>query len=130
MQFLLEKLVNRDEPGMGKAPPFELAAAVAEQIQRLVQCRPSVASGDIRIDDFGMPSIVEFGIGSSDRERYGRWLMRAIAHYEPRLLEPRLEWVEGDRDSLTAALKIHGRLPGESTAREFRFAVPRAEQRR
>ncbi|MBB6183239.1 hypothetical protein [Oleiagrimonas soli] len=129
MQFLLEKLVNREAPGMGKAPPFDLAAAIAEQIQRLVMCRPSVAAGDIRIDDFGMPSIVEFGIGSSDRERYGRWLLRAIAHYEPRLLEPRLEWVDGDHGTLTATLKVHGRLPGESTARVFRFDAPRAERR-
>lgn len=126
MQFLLEKLVNREDPGMGIAPRFDLAEAVAAQIQRLVQCRPDVAAGDIRIDDFGMPSIVEFGPGETDAGRFGAWLLRAIARYEPRLHAPRLQWVATGRPLSPWALQVHGHLRGEEEERVFRFELPGA----
>ncbi|MBB6246666.1 GPW/gp25 family protein [Rhodanobacter sp. A1T4] len=124
MQFLMERLVNRTDPAMGLEPPFDLAAAVAEQIQRIVECRPFAGGRGMRVCDFGMPNIVESSIGMNDHERYGARLAEAIAHYEPRLQDTRLEWVSTGKPLRPRYLIVHGHLLQNSGASVFRFELP------
>lgn len=124
MQFLLERLVNRTDPSMGLAPAFDMADAVAAQIQRIVACRPDVGARDLPIDAFGMPSIVHTSIGLHDMETYGARLARAIAHYEPRLQDVRLEWLPTGMPLRPQTLVVHGRLVGSVELRSFRFELP------
>lgn len=124
MQFLMERLVNRTEPDMGLAPPFDLAAAIAAQIQRIVECRPYIGPGGARVCEFGMPPIVDTGIGLSDHERYGQRLLAGIARYEPRLISPRLEWMATGRALRPHTLVIHGSIIEEDEPVVFRFELP------
>ncbi len=124
MQFLLERLVNRADPTRGLAPAFDLADAVAAQIQRIVACRPDVGARHLPIDVFGMPSIVDTSIGLHDMETYGARLARAIAHYEPRLHDVTLEWLPTGQPLCPQTLVVHGRLLGAAERRSFRFDLP------
>lgn len=124
MQFLMERLINRTDPTKGLAPPFDLAEAVAAQIQRIAQCRPDVAGRGIRIDDFGTPSIVEASIGQHDLDAWAARLAQAIARYEPRLREVRLEWLATGRALSPQTLVVHGCLDGGAEPRMFRFEMP------
>ena len=124
MQYLMERLVNRADPAMGLAPPFDLAEAVAAQLQRIVLCRPDVAANGVRLDDFGMPCIVDQGTGRSDLEAYGARLARAIARYEPRLRDVRLEWLPSGQVLSPQTLVVHGHLIDSAEPRMFRFDVP------
>jgi predicted component of type VI protein secretion system len=110
MPFLLERLQH---------PQITLADHVAAQIQRLVECRPYVAPGDVHVCDFGMPAIVDFGTGLRDQERYGMALASAIAQYEPRLHEIKLDWLPSGR-----TLVVTGRLQHEAESHPFRFELP------
>ena len=127
MQFLMERLVNRSEPGMGQAPPFDPIAAVAAQIQRIVECRPYVAARGARVCDFGMPPIVDSGIGLVDHERYGARLLAAICRFEPRLRTPRLEWLVTGKSLRPYALVVHGSVQVEGEPSAFRFELPRPD---
>jgi predicted component of type VI protein secretion system len=127
MQFLMERLVNRSEPDMGQAPPFDPIAAVAEQIQRIVECRPYVAARGARVCDFGMPPIVDTGIGLLEHERYGERLLAAIARFEPRLRMPRLEWLVTGKAIRPYALVVHGSVQVEGEPNAFRFELPRPD---
>jgi len=124
VQFLMERLVNRTESSMGLAPPFDLASAVAAQIQRIVECRPYIGPRGARICDFGMPTIVDTSIGMSDHERYGVRLLDAIARYEPRLHAPRLEWLSTGKALRPYALVVHGGLVQDNEPIVFRFELP------
>jgi predicted component of type VI protein secretion system len=127
VQFLMERLVNRADVNMGLAPPFDLAEAVRAQIQRIVASRSDVAGRIVRVDDFGMPSIVEASTGGRDLDNYGERLARAIAQYEPRLRDIRLEWVATGRSLRPKTLVVHGCLVGSSEPSSFRFDMPGAE---
>ncbi|WP_266171044.1 GPW/gp25 family protein [Dyella subtropica] len=110
MPFLLERLQHAHA---------SLADHVAAQIQRLVECRPYIAPGGVHVCDFGMPAIVDLGTGLHDQERYGAALTKAIAQYEPRLRDLRLEWLPSGR-----TLVVTGRLQQEAENHSFRFELP------
>ena len=110
MTFLLERL-QHVQTG--------LAEQVTAQIQRLVECRPYIAPGGVHVCDFGMPSIIDFGSGRHDQERYGAALAKAIAQYEPRLHDLKLEWLPSGR-----TLVVAGRLQHEAQSHPFRFELP------
>ncbi|MBB3228065.1 putative component of type VI protein secretion system [Luteibacter sp. Sphag1AF] len=124
MQFLMERLVNRTDTGLGLAPPFDLAQAVAAQIQRIVECRPFRGANDARVCDFGMPPIVDSGIGMPDHQVYGSHLIEAIVRFEPRLLAPRLEWVTTGKALRPYAMVVHGNLWQNNEPAPFRFEMP------
>lgn len=124
MQFLMERLVNRTDPDMGLEPPFDLATAIAGQIQRIVECRPFTGGRDMRVCDFGMPNIVDSGTGMNDHERYGARLAEAIARYEPRLHDTRLEWMSTGQPLRPHTLVVHGRLLQDDQPSLFRFELP------
>ena len=124
MQFLMERLVNRTDPQMGCAPPFDLAGAVAEQIQRIVECRPFAGGRGMRVCDFGMPNIVETSIGMADHEVYATQLAAAIARFEPRLHNMRLEWIATSQPLRPRTLVVHGHLLQEDDVSVFRFELP------
>lgn len=124
MQFLLERLVNRSEPDMGLAPPFDPAAAIAAQIQRIVECRPYAGVRGAKVCEFGMPPVVDTSIGMTDHERFGARLLAAIARFEPRLRTPRLEWLATGQATRPYALVVHGHVLVEGEANPFRFELP------
>jgi predicted component of type VI protein secretion system len=110
MPFLLERLQH---------PSVSLADQVAAQIQRLVECRPYIAPGGVHVCDFGMPPIVDFGTGLRDQERYGAALASAIARYEPRLRDLKLDWLPNGRTVI-----VTGQLQQEQDTHAFRFELP------
>jgi predicted component of type VI protein secretion system len=124
VQYLMERLVNRADPAMGLAPPFDLAEAVAAQLQRIVMNRPDVAASGVHLDDFGMPAIVEQGRGLKDLEAYGARLARAIARYEPRLRDVTVEWLASGRALSPRNLVVRGRLVDGVELHAFRFDMP------
>jgi predicted component of type VI protein secretion system len=120
VQYLMEKLVRRVDAVLGTALPFDLANAVAAQVERIVLCRPQVASG-VRLNDFGMPSVVEMGGGRVDLEAYGALLRRAIERYEPRLRNVSVAWTPSGRALSPRTLVVVGELTGD--AGPFRFEL-------
>lgn len=124
VQFLLERLVNRSEPDMGLAPPFDPAAAIAAQIQRIVECRPYEGAWGAKVCEFGMPPIVDTSIGMTDHERFGARLLAAIARFEPRLRAPRLEWLASGEALRPYALVVHGNVSIQGETHPFRFELP------
>lgn len=129
MQFLMERLVSRAGDAMGPAPPFDLAAAVAAQLQRIVGCRPGVGAPGVPLDGFGMPNVVELGVGRRDLDAYGARLLQAIARYEPRLRQVRLEWLPTGQALGPRRLVVHGCLADGGEPRPFRFEMPAEEAR-
>ncbi|MET0256343.1 MAG: hypothetical protein ABW193_11120 [Luteibacter sp.] len=111
MQYLMEKLV---------AAPFDLGDAIAAQLERIVLCRPQVAGG-VRLNEFGMPSVVELGGGRADLDAYGAMLRKAIERYEPRLRDARVEWAPTHRALSPRALVVTGQLSGDGGP--FRFEL-------
>jgi predicted component of type VI protein secretion system len=125
----MERLVDRSG-GVAGPVPFDLAAAVAAQLQRIVGCRPDMGAPGVRLDDFGMPAVVELGVGRRDGEAYGARLLDAIARYEPRLREVRLEWLPTGRALGPRKLVVHGCLiEGGEEPRAFRFEMPAEDAR-
>lgn len=130
MQFLMERLVDRADEAAGQVPPFDLAGAVAAQLQRIVACRPNLGAPGVPVGDFGLPSVVELGVGQRDLDAYGVRLLKAIARYEPRLREVRLEWLQNGRAPGPRALVVHGCLAADGgEPRVFRFEMPSAQAR-
>lgn len=125
MQFLLERLATCTAPA-GHAEAFDLKAAVAAQIQRIVSARPqdgtSAATNTNALLDFGMPSVVELSLGSkSQLEKYAARLARQIARHEPRLLHPSVT-VELAQGRLTPyRLVISGMLAPDGDVHTFHF---------
>lgn len=117
----MEKLVNRTDTSRGVAVPFDLKDAVAAQLERIVLCRPQVAGG-VRLNDFGMPSVVELRGGRVDLESYGALLKKAIQRYEPRLRDVRVEWTASGKPLSPRTLVVLGFLPEEQGA--FRYELP------
>lgn len=127
MRFLMERLEYADKAA-GLAPPFELAGAVAAQLQRIVACRPNLGAPGMPVGDFGMPSVVELGVGQRDLDAYGARLLEAIARHEPRLRDVRLEWTQGGRAPGPHRLVVHGCLATDGgEPRTFRFEMPPAD---
>lgn len=126
MQFLLERLAATPSLSMGQPEPFDMEAAVAAQIQRIVSSRIVAApDGDISLIEFGMPSVVELAQNSrAQLERYAAQLVRLIEHYEPRLRHPGVA-VEPGRDALHPyRLVVSGWLAPDSEIATFRFELP------
>lgn len=123
MQFLLERLAASPALPGEQTVAFDLKAAVAAQIQRIVSARPMETSGGaMTLLEFGMPSVVELALGSkSQLERYAARLARQIAHYEPRLLHPGVT-LEAAQGRLTPfRLVISGMLAPDGDIHVFRF---------
>jgi predicted component of type VI protein secretion system len=126
----MERLEDRADKATGLAPPFELAAAVAAQLQRIVACRPNMGAPGMPVGDFGLPAVVELGVGQRDLDAYGARLLKAIARHEPRLRAVRREWASTGRVQGPRKLVVHGCLVGEGEdARAFRFEMPTTEAR-
>lgn len=128
MRFLMERLAEGANQVTGLAPPFELAGAIAAQLQRIVACRPNLGAPGMPVGDFGMPAVVELGIGQRDLDAYGARLLQEIARHEPRLRDVRLEWAPAGRVSGPRRLVVHGRLGDDGgEPRAFRFEIPSAQ---
>lgn len=124
MRYVLERLAARPITMGGQTEPFDLEAAVAAQIQRIVSARPTHAPGGqgTPLFEFGMPNIVEFAQGGKTRlDQYAARLTRLIARYEPRLRHPQVT-VEPARDGMTPfRLVVTGTLAPDNDAYTVRF---------
>lgn len=72
MQFLLERLAQPAPSSPGQFVHFDLRAAIAAQIQRIVSARVVEASdGELSLLEFGLPNIVELStFNKGDLEQY------------------------------------------------------------
>lgn len=122
MAFLLERLAAPAERGR----EFDLEAAVAAQIQRIVAARTLEADGGApSLLEFGMPNVADLGYGSkSTLERYGARLKRLVEHYEPRLLHPEIAVEATGNALLPHRLVVSGSLQPDGETRSFVFELP------
>ncbi len=121
MPFLLERLAQK--PAFDGSQPFDLRAAVAAQLQRIVSARSTGAGVDLL--GFGMPSVVELEMSSRPQlERYAQRLALLIARHEPRLKSPRVK-VEPMGQALNLyRLSVTGSLDDGNGADTFHFELP------
>jgi predicted component of type VI protein secretion system len=126
MQFLLERLAYPPLSLDGHAAPFNMKAAVAAQIQRIVSARVVESDGEPDLLEFGIPNVIELAMSSKGQlERYGARLGRLISRYEPRLSKPRVH-VEPTRDPLMPyRLVVSGSLLSTGEPELFYFVLPR-----
>lgn len=122
MVFLLERLATASSD----AQAFNLEEAIAAQIQRIVGARLLESdNGEVSLLEFGMPNIVDVAYNSKTAmERYAARLKRLIAHYEPRLLHPKVS-VEPTSNTLSPfRLVVSGMLALGGDTRTFLFDLP------
>lgn len=126
MQFLLERLANPPLSSPGQFEPFDLQAAIAAQIQRIVSARVVQAGdGKMSLLEFGMPNVVELSTNSkSELERYGSQLTRLIAQYEPRLLSPRVRVLPTGQPMTPYRIEVSGSLASREEPETFHFELP------
>lgn len=122
MVFLLERLATP----AGYAQAFDLEAAVAAQIQRIVGARVLEShDGEMSLLEFGMPNVVDIAYNSKNRmERYAARLKRLIMHYEPRLLYPSVTVEETASSATPYRLLVSGTLTPGGDAHTFLFELP------
>ncbi|RDU94739.1 GPW/gp25 family protein [Trinickia dinghuensis] len=123
MQFLLERLAQ--PPTFDGTQSFDLRAAIAAQIQRLVSARIARTGGDLDLLDVGCPNVVEFELYSKPQlEQYAQRLARLIARYEPRLRKPRVQ-IEPNGAALTPyRVAIYGSIDESDEMDVFHFELP------
>ncbi|CAB3646620.1 GPW/gp25 family protein [Trinickia soli] len=123
MQFLLERLAQ--PPTFDGVQQFDLRAAIAAQIQRLVSARIARSGGDLDLLDFGTQSVVEFELHSKPQlEQYAQRLARLIARYEPRLKTPRVQ-IEPSAEALSPyRIAIYGAIDDSNGMDVFHFELP------
>lgn len=125
MQFLFERLATVTVPATGLPEPFDLAAAVAAQVQRIVGVRPAAADGEPGLLAFGMAPVVDLAANSrSQLERYARQLERLIAHYEPRLRQPVVTLQDTGGALQPWRLVVSGQLAADGAPHSFSFDLP------
>lgn len=122
MQFLLERLATTTQPPQA----FDLEAAVAAQIQRIVSARVlETPDGTMSLLEFGMPNVVELAQNSKGQlERYAARLARLIAHYEPRLLHSSVTVEQGPGPLMPYRLVVSGTLQPDGDVQTFFFELP------
>ncbi len=119
--YLLERL---DCAGGGL--PFDLEAAVAAQIARLVavhdwELPPGLADGL----GLGLPSAVDLGRdGAADLDRYAARLERVIRRHEPRLTDAKV-LVQPAAGLVPPRLVVQATLAAEQGPRPFHFMLAR-----
>ncbi|HTH74968.1 MAG TPA: GPW/gp25 family protein [Trinickia sp.] len=123
MQFLLERLAQ--PPSFDGTHAFDVRAAIAAQIQRLVSARIARSGGDLDLLDFGAQSVVEFELYSKPQlEQYAQRLARLIARYEPRLRSPRVQ-IESTSEALGPyRVAIYGAIDDSNGMDVFHFELP------
>jgi len=122
MVFLLERLASPP----GQALAFDLEAAVASQLQRIVGARVlETGNGDLSLLEFGMPNVVDVAYNSKTAmERYAMRLKQLIKHYEPRLLYPNVSVEPTTNSTMPYRLVVTGTLTPGGDARTFFFELP------
>jgi predicted component of type VI protein secretion system len=125
MQYLLERL-DSDPGSDGVArSPFDLKAAVRAQIERLMSSRlPAGPDDPLAPPRFGMPSVVELCANDKGQvEAYAARLVRLLSRYEPRLLRPAVDVIEGSTPLTPFALRIRGTLDQHDDVLEVSFPL-------
>jgi type VI secretion system lysozyme-like protein len=123
MQFLLERLAQ--PPSFDGEPQFDLRDAIQAQIQRLLSTRFVVSGSDYGLLDFGTENVVEIDANSKPQlEQYARRLVRLIAHYEPRLMAPRIVVEPTGSAFAPYRLAVYGTINHNSDADVFHFELP------
>jgi type VI secretion system lysozyme-like protein len=125
MPFLFERLASVTCALTGRAEAFDLATAVAAQVQRIVAARPRVGERDAELLGFGMPHVVDLASNSRTQlDRYAAQLGRLIARYEPRLREPEVDIVPSGEALRPYRLVVSGILEGDRDPRSFDIELP------
>lgn len=124
MQFLFERLSAFPRNLDGKAEPFDQAAAIVAQIQRIASTARSVGDS-AGVVPWGMRAVPTMGASATLQfEAYARTLGEAIARYEPRIRSVRVS-VERNEDPLSPyGLLVSAMFPDENQPRNVRVAAP------
>ncbi|HSC79333.1 MAG TPA: type VI secretion system baseplate subunit TssE [Chitinolyticbacter sp.] len=125
MRFLFERLAGEPTLPGGVPEAFDLAAAVAAQIQRLVATRAWAAGEGESLLECGLPDAVEIGMHNKvELERYCGRLARLIARHEPRLAGVDVDVVPVKGQSSPWQLVVSARLVDSGQAHLFHFNLP------
>lgn len=124
MLYLFERLSVLPRGADGKAEPFDEAAAVMAQIQRIASTGRHAGQA-IAVVPWGMQAVTTIGASATVQlEAYARTLGDAIARHEPRLNSVRVS-VERRDDALGPyGLLINATFPDEEQPRNVRVAAP------
>lgn len=109
----------------GGGLPFDLEAAVAAQIQRLVAVHDwELPPGLAEPLGMGLPSAVDLGHdGEASLNRYAVLLARVIRRHEPRLADVRVR-VHPAAAHTPPRLVVEATLAAERGPQPFRFTLP------
>ncbi|WP_187359929.1 type VI secretion system baseplate subunit TssE [Chitinolyticbacter meiyuanensis] len=125
MRFLFERLAGQPALPTGGEEPFDLAAAVAAQIQRLVATRAWAGGDGGSLLEFGLPDAVEIGLHNRvELERYCGRLARLITQYEPRLAGVEVSVAATRGHWNPWQLVVSGRLADSGQLHLFHFNLP------
>lgn len=122
--FLFERLSVLPRGLDGSPEPFDEAAAIMAQIQRIASTGKH--GGDaIAGVPWGMRSVVTMGSNATVQiEAYAKRLADAIRRHEPRLRSVRVTVERGEDPLRPYGLLVNAILPNESQPRNLRVAVP------
>ena len=124
MLFLFERLSVLPRGLDGRTEPFDEAAAVMAQIQRIASTGRHAGDG-IAAVPWGMRSVTTMGVGATVQiEAYAKTLGEAIERHEPRLTSVRVTVERGDDPLTPYGLLVNAILPDESQPRNVRVAAP------
>ena len=124
MLFLFERLSVLPRGLDGRTEPFDEAAAVMAQIQRIASTGRHAVDG-IAAVPWGMRSVTTMGVGATVQiEAYAKTLGEAIERHEPRLTSVRVTVERGDDPLTPYGLLVNAILPDESQPRNVRVAAP------
>ncbi|UXY17241.1 GPW/gp25 family protein [Chitiniphilus purpureus] len=126
MRFLFERLAGEPPLPGGGHEPFDAAAAVGAQIQRLVATRAWVAGERAGLLAFGMPQVTDLAMHSrTQMECYAARLTTLIREYEPRLIDALVSVEPTDNDAWNPwRLVVSGTLADSGQAHRFHFQLP------
>ena len=124
MMYLFERISAPPRGADGKQEPFDEAAAVMAQIQRIASTGRQAGQG-IAAVPWGMQAVTTMGANATIQlEAYARTLGEAIERHEPRLSSVHVT-VERREDALSPyGLLISATFPDEDQPRNVRVPAP------
>ncbi len=115
MQYLFERLANRQQDGRQPVSKEQLQLDVIRQLQCIVASRPWLgeeASPETHhLLGFGMAAVPELARDNPQQlERYGQRLKELIKHYEPRLQHPVISLAPSGDPASPLRIQVSGQL--------------------
>jgi predicted component of type VI protein secretion system len=124
MQYLFERLSVLPRNLDGKVEPFDQAAAIVAQIQRIASTSRCVGDA-VGVVPWGMRAVPTIGANATLQiEAYAKTLSDAIARYEPRVKSVCVSIERNDDPLSPYGLMVSAIFPDENQPRNVRVAAP------